>query len=100
MPINHRLAILDTFGTYFATAAASAVGSGLLASLKCQLCQFAYAENLTTSKITVQVAKVGLQVFKRFLLRPVIGILLQVAEPVVFVLPIDVFGGFHGAGHY
>ena len=79
MPINHRLAILDAFGAYFCDRRGPAVGSGLFASLKCQLCQFAYAGNLTTSKITVQVAKVGLQVFKRFLLRPVIGILLQVA---------------------
>ena len=41
----------------------------------------------------------GLQVFKRLPLRPVIGVVLQVAQPVVLILPIDIFGRFHG-NHY
>lgn len=38
----------------------------------------------------------GLQVFKRLPLRPVVGVVLEIAEPVVLILPIDIFDGFHG----
>lgn len=41
----------------------------------------------------------SLQIFKRLPLRPVIGVVLQVAEPMILILPIDIFGRFHG-GYY
>lgn len=38
----------------------------------------------------------GLQVFKRLTLGPVVGVVLEIAEPVVLILPVDIFDGFHG----
>ena len=41
----------------------------------------------------------GLQVFKRLPLRPVIGIVPEVAEPLPLILPTNVLGRFH-SGYY
>ena len=45
----------------------------------------------------MQIAKMGLQFFER--LRPVIRFFLEITQPLVVVLPIDVFRRFHVA-HY
>ncbi len=41
----------------------------------------------------------GLEIVERLPLRPVIGIVLEVTEPLPLILPIDVFGRFH-TGYY
>ncbi len=67
-----------------------------LVSPECQLSELPNSLDFSAGEIEVEIAKVGLQVFKRLPLRPVIGVALQVAEPMVLILPIDIFGRFHG----
>jgi hypothetical protein len=57
------------------------------------------SQGFSAGKIAVQIAKMGFQLLARLPLRPIIRIVLQIAETLVLVLPVDVFRRFHVA-HY
>ena len=71
----------------------------LLASLERQLSELADPWDFATCQVLIQIPEMGLQLFEGLSLRPVIGIVLQIAEPLTMILPVDVVGRFHISHH-
>ena len=71
------------------------LGSNLFASWDCQLPNLASTCDLTSSQVEVQVAEVIEQVVPGLSLGLIVGVLLQIAEPGIAFLPVNVFDRLH-----
>jgi len=70
-------------------------GSGLFASCNVQLRHAACSRNPSTGQFLVEIPEILLEFFNGLTLSHVVGILLQVSQPHILILPVDVANRLH-----